>query len=66
MELSWSKFVRACRISLDVSIFKEFLSEREQAAYVKKLLDGRLSKTLKGDIAIIGRTKNQLLNFKIN
>ncbi|MGB6128092.1 MAG: UvrD-helicase domain-containing protein [Psychrilyobacter sp.] len=46
-------------------IFKEFLSEREQATYVKKLLDGRLSKTLKSDIAIIGRTKNQLLNFKL-
>jgi len=46
-------------------IFKEFLSEREQADYIKKLLDGRLSKTLKSDIAIIGRTKNQLLNFKL-
>lgn len=46
-------------------IFKEFLSEIEQAKYVKNILDGRHSKTLKSDIAIIGRTKNQLLNFKL-
>jgi len=46
-------------------IFKEFLSEKEQANYVKELLDKRFSKTLKSDIAIIGRTKNQLLNFKL-
>lgn len=45
-------------------IFKEFLSEKEQAKYVKKIIETKLLDMKKSDIVIIGRTKNQLLNFQ--